>query len=131
MRRLIDTNICIAYLNGSDKIVRDRVLACQPDEIVLCSIVRAELLYGARNSANVESNLEKVHAFLQIFDSYPFDDDAAERYGILRVQLQRSGDLIGANDLLIASIALSHDLILVTRNQREFGRVAGLRLEVW
>ena len=67
----------------------------------------------------------------QPFVSLPFDDQSAEYYGIVRATLERAGTPIGGNDLLVASIALAHDCTLVTRNNSEFARVAGLRLEVW
>jgi tRNA(fMet)-specific endonuclease VapC len=129
--RLLDTNICIAFLNGSDSTVRDRLLAHPPDELTLCSVVKAELLYGARNSAHVESNLQKLERFFEPFTSLAFGDDAAGWYGQIRAHLRRSGQLIGANDMMIAAIALAEDAILVTRNRDEFRRIVGLRLEAW
>jgi len=131
LTRLLDTNICIAYLNGTDPSIRQRLLACIPEEMCLCSVVKAELFFGARNSKHIDSNLQRVQSFFDMFESYPFDDGAAEHYGLIRTQLQREGNPIGANDLMIASIALHNNLILVSRNQREFGRITGLRLEVW
>jgi tRNA(fMet)-specific endonuclease VapC len=129
--RLLDTNICIAFLNGSDPAVRDRLLAEQADDLALCSIVKAELLYGARNSIHVESNLRKLERFFEPFRSFEFGDAAADWYGQIRAHLRRSGQLIGANDLMIAAIALAEDATLVTRNHDEFRRVVGLRLETW
>ena len=128
---LLDTNICIAFLNGSDVSVRDRLLGLSPEEVFLCSVVKAELLYGARNSARVDENLARLRSFFEPFTSLAFDDDAAGRYGILRAQLKRDGRLIGSNDLMIAATALATDLTLVTRNQDEFQRVPGLRLTAW
>ena len=61
----------------------------------------------------------------------PFDDRAAEYYGVVRAQLTESGRPIGPNDLMIAATALASDATLATRNEREFRRVAGLRVEVW
>jgi tRNA(fMet)-specific endonuclease VapC len=129
--RLLDTNICIAFLNGSDPAVRDRLLAEQADDLALCSIVKAELLHGARNSVHVESNLRKLERFFEPFRSFEFGDVAADWYGQIRAHLRRSGQLIGANDLMIAAIALAEDATLVTRNHDEFRRVVGLRLETW
>ena len=131
MSRLLDTNICIAYLNGNDKAVRDRLLAATPDEILLCSVVKGELLYGARKSARVEENLRRLQAFFEPFASLSFDDDAAHWYGVIRSQLQREGRLIGGNDLMIASIARAADATLVTRDDGEFRRVVGLPVESW
>jgi tRNA(fMet)-specific endonuclease VapC len=63
--------------------------------------------------------------------SVPFDDEAADHYGAIRAQLTAAGRLIGPNDLMTAATALARDAVLVTRNDREFRRVAGLRVEVW
>jgi len=70
-----------------------------------------------------------ARCFLDV--SLLFDDTAAEIYGRVRSQLADQGWLIGPNDLMIASIALAHGLILVTHNLGEFGRIAGLTLDDW
>lgn len=99
--------------------------------MAVCSIVKAELLYGARHSRQVEKNLLRYRRFLTPLKSLPFDDDCAEEYAWIRSDLSRKGNLIGPNDLLIAAIALTHNAILVTNNTREFSRVRNLRLEDW
>ena len=131
MSLLVDSNVCIAFLNGTDQGVRSRLLAESPDEVCLCSVVKAELLYGARNSARVDENLARLREFFEPFESLPFDDAAAEHYGVIRAQLRRAGTPIGANDMLIAAIALAADATLVTRNRGEFHRIAGLRVQSW
>lgn len=98
---------------------------------MLCSIVRAELEFGARNSSNVAENLDRVERFCSAFESIPFDDDAAAYYGEIRSHLRRERRPIGANDLMIAAIAVANDLTLVTRNVSEFARVPRLATETW
>lgn len=131
MISLLDTNVCIAFLNEKDGEAKERLFARSPDELCLCSVVKAELLFGARNSRRVTENLGKLEQFFRLFASLPFDDAAAGAYGQLRAQLEREGALIGPNDMMIAAIALSADATLVTRNTNEFHRVAGLRVETW
>lgn len=131
MTWLFDTNVCVAYLNGRESALRRRFHALSEGEAALCSVVKAELLYGARNSARVDANLQKLDSFFALFTSFPFDDDAAARYGLLRTELRRAGTPIGPNDLMIAAIALAQGLTLVTRNGDEFRRVSGLRVESW
>ena len=131
MRFLLDTNICIAYLNGSDEVVRDRLLTLAPEDVCICSVVKAGRLFGTHNSSQVAANLKRLATFFAPIESLPVDDAAAEQYALLRAQLQREGSLIGANDILIAAVALTHQCALVTRNAKEFSRVAGLRVEVW
>src|SRR5438477_3381204 len=103
--RLLDTNVCIAFLNGTDAVVRARLAGEDPENVVLCSTVKAELLYGARHSEHVERNLSRLAAFFAPFESLPFDDAAAEIYGLVRAQLRRAGRPIGGNELIIAATA--------------------------
>lgn len=130
MSALLDTNVCIAYLNGADE-VRDRISAMAPGHVCVCSVVKAELFYGARKSERVEPNLVRLRAFFAPLRSLPFDDDAAARYGVIRAQLEHDGRPMGANDLMIAAIAATHDATLVTRDTAMFDRVVGLRVETW
>jgi len=131
MTYLLDTNTCIKYLNGKSENVRQRLEALQPQDIVLCSVVKAELFYGAMKSATPQKNQAKLQPFVSRFVSLPFDDEAAAEYGRIRAQLEKQGTPIGPNDLFIAAIGLANDVTVVTRNTREFSRVAGLKLEDW
>jgi tRNA(fMet)-specific endonuclease VapC len=131
MSYLLDTNIWIAYLKGQDVALRNRMAALPLEEILLCSPVKAELIYGARKSERVEANLARLAPVFDNFASCPFDDRAAEQYGFVRALLERQGRPIGDADLLIAGIALAADATVVTRNEREFRRVPGLRVEAW
>ncbi|MBF0103888.1 MAG: type II toxin-antitoxin system VapC family toxin [Deltaproteobacteria bacterium] len=131
MGYLLDTNICIAILKDGDKRLIKKIKGMSPADFFLCSVVKAELFYGARNSQKVEDNLTLLKKFFSQFESYPFDDDAASYYGVTRAILTKAETPIGANDLIIAGICLNHDLVLVTRNKKEFERVPGLKVEVW
>jgi tRNA(fMet)-specific endonuclease VapC len=128
---LLDTNICVPLINGTDRSLRDRLLGHRPHEVVLCSVVKAELAFGARNSKHAAENLDRLQRFCGGFQSLPFDDDAAEHYGKLRALLRREGRPIGANDMLIAAIALATRVTLVTRNVDEFSRVPQLNVVAW
>ena len=128
---LLDTNVCVRYLNGRSLSIRERLQATNAEDIVVCSVVKAELFYGAMKSNNPQRTLVNQQQFLNSFASLPFDDEAAEVYGRIRAHLATQGTPIGANDLQIASISLVHNLTLVTHNTGEFSRVPGLRLEDW
>ncbi|MFN8489701.1 MAG: type II toxin-antitoxin system VapC family toxin [Caldilineaceae bacterium] len=128
---LLDTNTCIKYLNGRSEQIHQALATKQADEIRICSVVKAELFYGALKSVRPESNLAKQRLFLNRFISLAFDDNAAQIYGQIRTQLEQLGKPIGPNDLLIAAIALANNTTLVTHNTREFSRVVGLQLEDW
>ncbi len=128
---LLDTNTCIGYLKGRAVGVRRRLSALPIEEVFVCSVVKAELFYGAMKSSNPEHTLAQQLEFLNRFVSLPFNDTSAVIYGRIRAQLTASGTPIGSNDLLIAVIALANDLTLVTHNVREFRRVEGLQIEDW
>ena len=128
---LLDTNACIRVLNDSSKGVVARLRSHSPSEIRLSSVVKAELYHGARRSTRVSENLAVLRRFFQPFATLPFDDSCAERYGVIRALLEREGQPIGPNDLMIAATALAHDLTLVTHNTGEFSRITGLAIEDW
>jgi tRNA(fMet)-specific endonuclease VapC len=120
-----------SLINATSQAVFERLNAQKQDDVVVCSVVKAELFYGAMHSQNPAKNLSNQQKFLTLFYSLPFDDVAAEYYGRIRADLARVGAPIGNNDLMIASIALAHGLILVTHNLKEFQRVPRLRIEDW
>lgn len=131
MRYLLDTNTCIRVLTNRVPELVERWNRARPSEVRLCSVVKAELLFGAEKSARPDQVKQKLRVFFSRFKSMPFDDSAAAAYGKLRAVVERTGQRIGPNDLLIASIALSGGLTLVTHNVSEFGRVPGLLVEDW
>ncbi len=128
---LLDTNICIYLLNNRHSQIEQHLRDTAPTDIALCSIVKAELLFGARHSQKVEANLQLLNQFFAPLNSLIFDDRCAEEYAVIRADLNNQGKLIGPNDLLIAATARAHDAILVTHNTKEFSRITGLRLEDW
>ncbi len=131
MSYLLDTNACIKYLNGRSDNIRKNIESKRPHDILVCSVVKAELFYGSMKSLNPEKNLEKQQRFVNRFTSLPFDDKCAVIYGRIRAQLEQLGKPIGPNDLLIASIALKNDMTLITHNTREFARIENLSLNDW
>ena len=134
MNYLLDTNACIALINGKPPKVRARLVTAIAggEHVLVPSVVAFELWYGVAKSASRESNAAKVREFfagpLQIL---PFEEADARRAGELRATLEKVGKPIGAYDLLIASQALRTGLTLVTANAREFGRVKGLAWLDW
>ncbi len=131
MRYYLDTNICIYFLKGINDNLRDRLFEKHPDNIKICSIVKAELLYGAEKSIKREENLKNIKKFLFPFEVVGFGENEANTYSLIRSDLEKEGKVIGPNDLLIAATVLENDGILVTNNTKEFERVKGLRLENW
>lgn len=130
-KRLLDSDTCVSLLRSRTGPAALKLKSFNHDEVALCSIVRAELLYGAYRSAQPEANLQALEGFFAGFASLPFDERCERIYGKIRADLAQKGTPIGPNDLFIAAIALAHEAILVTHNTREFSRVESLRLEDW
>lgn len=118
-------------MNGTAPTVLARLRVTAPRDVRLCSIVKAELYYGACRSSRPAENLRALDRFFNAYASMPFDDVCAERYGRMRHELRRLGTPIGPNDLMIAAIAVTHGLTLVTHNVGEFSRVLDLKIEDW
>lgn len=134
---LLDTNACIALINGSPKELRRRFQRAVAKEamILLSSVVAFELWYGVAKSQRKESNTHRLEAFLSgPLEWTLFDDDDAREAGTVRAELEVAGKPrkpIGAYDVLIAGQARRRGATLVTSNVREFDRVAGLKWEDW
>jgi len=131
MRYLLDTNACVDYLSGRHPSVTVRLQQSAPEEVCISCIVAAELRYGADKSRWPPLNHQRLDTLLGEVRLLDFDASAARAYGSLRTALERHGQPIGANDMLIAAQALSAKLIVVTDNVREFSRVRGLKVENW
>ncbi len=128
---LLDTNVCIHLLNERNTKIEQSFRSHSPTEIALCSIVKAELLFGARHSRRVSANLRLLQRFFAPLVSLVFDDRCAEEYAQIRADLNAQGKIIGPNDLLIAAIARANNATLVTHNVDEFSRIVGLEIEDW
>ncbi len=131
MKYLLDTNVCIKYLNGRSENIVTQLKKTSPDSIALCSVVKSELLTGAYKSNVSQNVLRRLEIFFEKFNSIPFDDKAALYYGKTRSELEKKGIVIGPYDLQIAAITLAHDLTLVTHNTKEFTRISELKLADW
>src|SRR5438094_435240 len=105
MTYLLDTNACIALVNGVPKAVRRRLQRAIRKEatIVVSSIVAFELWYGVAKSQQREANTRRLEAFLAgPVEWTVFDDDDAREAGKVRSELEAAGKPIGAYDVLIA-----------------------------
>lgn len=130
MKYLLDTNVCIQHLRGHPRVV-GRLASAAREEVAICSVVCAELFYGAFNSKDPTVATARLGAFLAGMESFPFDDKAAEVAARLRLRLGKAGMPIGPFDLQIAAIALVNDRVLVTHNTGEFSRIAELTTDDW
>jgi len=131
---LLDTNACIALINGKPAAVRTHFEKAIDEgaEVLAPSVVAFELWYGVAKSATAETNARRVREFLRgPIRMLAFDEDDARAAGEIRAQLEKTGKPIGAYDVLIAGQAVRLGLTLVTANAKEFARVKGLRWEDW
>jgi len=134
MSYLLDTNACIALMNGAPPAVRSRFeKAIRGDfQIYLSSVVTFELWYGIAKSARVEMNTERLELLLSsTVVVLPFENEDSRVAGMIRGALEAAGRPIGAYDYLIAGQALARQLPLVTANVSEFSRVKGLQWQDW
>ena len=131
MRYLLDTNTIIFALKDALGKSALRIGEAAHDDVAICSVVEAELYHGATKYGRPTRRKAALDAFLAPFQSLPFDSACVPEYARICDHLEGQGSRIGGNDLLIATIALTHDLIVVTHNSGEFKRVPGLRVEDW
>jgi tRNA(fMet)-specific endonuclease VapC len=128
---LLDTNACIQLWQRKNHVVRKNFTQRSPADIALCSVVKAELLFSALRSAQKENSLQLLQKLFAPLHSFEFDDNAANHYAQIRADLTAQGNLIGANDLMIAAIARANKATLITHNTDEFSRVQGLEIQDW
>ena len=128
---MLDTDICIYIIKQKPKNVLDHFERLQQGDICISAITFAELMNGAKKSQRVKENTARLNELAELLMIAPFDQEAAIAYGDVRSALGKKGNIIGGNDLLIASHALILDCILVTNNEKEFSRVDGLKIENW
>jgi tRNA(fMet)-specific endonuclease VapC len=130
LRYMLDTSLCIRVLRDRPPALRQR-FDQEADGLSISTIALTELLHGAQKSARPEHNRREVANFAARLEVLPFDTDAAAHAGEITATLERSGQVIGGYDLLIAGHARSRGLVVVTANLGAFTRVDGLRAEDW
>lgn len=128
---MLDTNTCIYFLNRASENIIRKMKTLSPADIKLSTITVAELFVGAEKSQAKKKNWGVVKKFTQNFKQLPFDAQCCQNYAKIRARLEKAGTPIGPMDLLIAAIAKTHGLVLVTNNLKEFRRFKEISLENW
>ncbi len=131
MNYFLDSNTCIYFLKGKYPSIKKRWLEIPPNKIKIPAIVKAELLAGAYKSQNPKDTIKKVEKLLKPYEIFPFSDEITHTYADIRAKLEKVGEPIGPNDILIASIVLYHKGTLITHNTKEFKRIKNLKVEDW
>lgn len=130
-RYLLDTNICIYIRQKRPAEVLAKFEKLKVGDAALSVITYGELLYGAQKSKEQKVAMARLADLVSLLPVLELPESAAEHYGQIRASLEAKGEIIGANDLWIAAHARAEGLVLVTNNEREFKRVAGLKVQNW
>ena len=131
MHYLLDTNICIYLIKKRPPKVLERFRQHSPQDVAISTITLFELEYGVEKSQYQQRSKDALAKFLLPLNLINLDRPSAIEAAIIRAQLEKKGMPIGPYDLLIAGLARSRDMTLVTNNIKEFERVVGLHLENW
>jgi len=131
MHYLLDTNICIYLIKKRPPKVLERFREHSPQDVAISTITLFELEYGVEKSQYRQRSEDALAKFLLPLSLIDLDRSAAMEAATIRAQLEKAGMPIGPYDLLIAGLALSRDMTLVTNNSKEFERIHHLRLENW
>ena len=130
MKYLLDTDTCI-YALKQDPAVLERMLSRSRADVAISVVTEAELRTGAAKSSSPVKTMRLVENFVRPLTIVELTSSDAVSYANVRAKLERAGTPIGPLDTFIAAQAVGRKLILVSNNEREFGRVSGLRLENW
>ncbi len=128
---LLDTNICIYIINKRPESVYKKFKKVNLENIFISSITDFELRYGVEKSQKLEKNFQILEDFLGYLNILSFDTSDSLVAATIRNRLEKKGEMIGPYDILIASQAISRDLVLVTNNEKEFKRIKELKIENW
>jgi len=131
MHYLLDTNICIYLIKKRPLEVLEQFRQHSPQDVAISTITLFELEYGVEKSQYPQRSKDALAKFLLPLNLISLDRSSAIESAIIRAQLEKKGMPIGPYDLLIAGLARSRDMILVTNNIKGFERVVNLHLENW
>ena len=127
---LLDTDTIIYNLKGNDA-VKKNLKRHFEDPMKVSAITLLELYYSAYKSQKVTSNLAKLKTLENTFEIISTGKESAEIFGMLKANLEKSGARLDDFDLIVASCAMAHNLMLVTNNVRHFQIIEGLKLTNW
>jgi tRNA(fMet)-specific endonuclease VapC len=127
MSFLLDTNIVSAHLRRPAGLSHRFIQ--HSGRLTVPTLVLAELYAWAYGRDNPTPVLERIQSLLTEVRVLTFEEDAAERFGIIQNELLRQGLTVSPVDLMIGSVALVNDLTLVTHNMKDFENIPNLRLQ--
>jgi tRNA(fMet)-specific endonuclease VapC len=130
MRYVLDTNTLIYFFKGLGDVSK-HMLAQSPSEIAIPAVVLFELEVGIAKSTSPDKRKSQLQEITALVNVLPFGIAESRSAAQIRVELEKQGLPIGPYDVLIAATALANNTILITHNQKEFGRIEGLKIEDW
>jgi tRNA(fMet)-specific endonuclease VapC len=130
MKYLLDTNICIYFLNG-DKSITEKMNTIAITDMTISIVTVAELQFGAFNSNKIKENLERIKYLRNIIKTINLNTAITEEYAKIKANLRKSGNPIDDFDILIGATAIVNNLILVTNNELHFERIDNILIENW
>lgn len=132
VRYLLDTDTCIYLLNGVARL-KMQIAQMGVEAVAVAIVTKGELYFGAYHSSHLDQNRQRIHAFFADPGPavLPLNNQAMDCFGKCKAELRRTGRPIGDVDLLIAAVAISRGLTLVTNNTKHFNRIPGISLENW
>jgi tRNA(fMet)-specific endonuclease VapC len=130
MKYLLDTDTLIYWLKGN-KSIEKKALAIGLEQQGYSVISHAELYFGAYNSAQKDKNLLAIQVVSKKLALVNFNAESAQLFGMIKAELKQQGNIILDADIMIAAIAVSNRLTLITNNEKHFTRIPNLNLENW
>lgn len=129
--KCLDTDILVAILRGNTDAKQTGIILDEEGGAYTTVISAYEILFGAKISENKKENIEDTKKLLSKLDIIDMNYDSAEKASDIHAKLHEEGKIIDARDIFIAAIALSRGCELITRNEKDFSRIKGLKIERW
>lgn len=126
---LLDTNICVYFLNGKFNI-EEKIDDAGFENCFISEITIAELKYGVEKSTYKERNRKAIELFQQKFDILPIFP-VLDVYAKEKARLKVKGKILDDFDLLIGATAIFNNFSLVTKNVSDFIRLESIVIEDW
>jgi len=127
---MLDTDFCIDWLRRK-AYAREALAGVRPSLVAVSAVTAGELFMGAHGAQEPGRELGKVVQFLQPIRIINYGAAEAAHFGRMAALLRKQGQLIGVADTMIAATAQLHNLVVVTNNFKQFGKVPGLQAASW
>ena len=128
MKYLVDSDWVVDYLIGKQQAI-DLLSSVFRDGVAISLITFGEIYEGIYYGRDPKRSEAVFRQFLRSVDVLPLNRSIMQQFARIRVDLRRKGQIIGDPDIFIAATAIYHDLTLLTRNRKHYGRISSLKVE--